>query len=455
MSTPPSSSELIRDEQQLLHLFQRAEKPPDQWRIGLEAEKFGVRRSDGRPLAYEGEFGVLQVMHWLIEQHGYEPESEVPGGPVVALRKAGVSLTLEPGAQFELSAPAVADTHQVQAALSEHFEQIAPIADELGLAWLSLGFHPLARQSELDWVPKQRYAIMREYLPKRGNGALDMMRRTATVQGNFDFASERDAMQKLLVCLRIAPLVNAWLANSPYVEGKFSGTLSVRGDVWLRMEPERSGLIDQLWELPEPGYADYVAWALDAPMFLVRRDSRILDNSGQTFRDYIARGFQGEQATLQDWALHVNSLFPEARLKNTLEVRPVDSLEPSLAIAVIALFTGLLYDASSLQAATRLLAPLTARLAERSRSELVKRGLHADYGPFQGFELARELFDLASKGLERRARSVLGGDERKWLAPLEELLEARISPAGRLLQRLGPEPEPSQLIALCSEPNRP
>lgn len=443
---PSTAPRPLTDPKQLIGLFERSEKPAAEWRIGVEAEKFGVRAGNAEPLSYDGEFGILKIFDWLMAHRGYEPETELPGGPTVALRKGGVSITLEPGAQFELSAPPVETVHTIEAMLHEHLAEIAPISAELGVAWLNMGFHPFAEQRDLPWVPKQRYTIMREYLPQHGSGALDMMRRTATVQGNFDYSDSTDALRKLLVSLKMAPLVNAWLANSPYVEGRATGISSNRGAVWLNMEPARSGLLGQLWTLPNPGYDDYIEWALSAPMFLIKREGHIIDNSGQSFRDFLANGFEGERATEQDWALHVNSLFPEVRLKRTLELRSVDSLDPALAAGVIGLFTGILYDETALGDAAALFAPITHDQAEQSRRQLVERGLHANYGPVGGFALAGELLRLANQGLARRAKRQNGNDETHVLGPLRELLDQKTSPAQSMLDALGTEPDRAELV---------
>ena len=447
MASAHSVSEVMMSPLELRRLFERAEKPESEWRVGVECERFGVHRKSGAPLGYDGAFGVLRIFDWLIERRGYLPERELPDGPVVAVKKGGLSLTLEPGAQFELSAAAVSDLHQVTDALCAYDHELLPISEELDVAWLSLGFHPFAAQRDLPWVPKQRYAIMREYLPKRGSGALDMMRRTATVQGNFDYSNELDALKKLMVALRLSPIINAWVANSPYVEGRARGKLSVRGDVWLRMEPERSGLLGQLWQRSELGYADYIEWALDAPMFLIKRAGKIIDNSGQTFRDFMASGFQGQTASFQDWQLHINSLFPEARLKSTLELRSVDCLHPKLATSVIALFTGILYDATALADARAVLGKVSFEQASAARPQLVSHGLSAAYGPYPGFALAADLLSVARAGLERRARLEQGKDETGYLEPLEQLLSERASPASKLLDRFGEVPDRERLIA--------
>ncbi|HEY8945651.1 MAG TPA: glutamate-cysteine ligase family protein, partial [Polyangiaceae bacterium] len=304
----PEDTRPIQSAEDLLSVFRAAEKPPSEFRIGAEAEKFGVRADTGQPLSYDGEFSVVRLFDALKEL-GWQPERETPDGPVIALRRNGASITLEPGSQFELSGAALPDVHAVHAETLAHLEELAPVAAEMNLVWLGVGFHPIARQAELGWVPKQRYRIMREYLPPRGSGAHDMMRRTATVQANFDFSSEEDALRKLRTALMLAPLVNAMTANSPFVEARRAPELSHRGHVWLHMDPSRSGTIRPLLEAARPRYEDYAEWALDAGMFLFKREQRVYTNSGQTFRDFLANGFEGERATLGDWRLHLNTLF--------------------------------------------------------------------------------------------------------------------------------------------------
>ncbi|MEO7037023.1 MAG: glutamate-cysteine ligase family protein, partial [Polyangiaceae bacterium] len=338
---------LLRTSDDLLELFQHAEKPRSEFRIGTEAEKFAVDSDTGAPLAYEGTRGVTRIFAALVGM-GWREERETEGGPVIALLRGQASITLEPGSQLELSGAAVTNIHETRAELDQHLAELSGISKEMNLTWLGVGFHPLAKQSDLGWVPKQRYAIMREYLPKRGSGGHDMMRRTATVQANFDFSDEADALRKLVVCLKLSPLVNALGANSPFAEGKWSGFKSRRGNVWLHMDPDRSGLIPALLRAPKPGYRDYVGWALDAGMFLIKRHGRPVTNTGQKFRDFMQNGYEGERATFGDWKLHLNTLFPEARLKSTLEVRSSDSLPSRLGCAVPALFTGILYDDQAL-----------------------------------------------------------------------------------------------------------
>jgi glutamate--cysteine ligase len=263
-----------------------------------------------------------------------------------------------------------------------------------------------------------------------------MMQRTATVQGNFDWSSEADGMKKLVVALKLSPLLHAWFVNAPFLEGKKATGLSQRGHVWRRMDPTRSGLIASLWDKKQATYDDYVEWTLDAGMFLIRREGEILKNTGQSFRDFLAHGFEGHQATAADYQLHLTTLFPEVRLKNTLEVRSVDSVPPELAVAVLAVWTGLLYDEQALDEAHALVESFRFQEAETQRPELIERGLHASWFGKLGFEWAERLLEIATGGLTRRDRlDDKGHSETPYLAPAEEIRPSRGLPAERVLER--------------------
>jgi glutamate--cysteine ligase len=252
---------------------------------------------------------------------------------------------------------------------------------------------------------------MERYLPTRGRRAHDMMRRTATVQANFDFSDESDAMRKLFVSLVFAPLINAMCANSPFLEGGLAKKKSLRGEVWLDMDPDRSGLIPALWQKERLTYRDYVEWALDAGMFLIKRDGQVIANTGQSFRSFLADGYQGHRATLADWKLHLNTLFPEARIKQTLEVRACDSLPTDLACSVAALYTGLLYDERALDEAEAFARTLSYEDVHRARPELVTIGLGARIGASPARDLAARLLSIALGGLGRRAKKTAQGQD--------------------------------------------
>ncbi|HEY3667717.1 MAG TPA: glutamate-cysteine ligase family protein, partial [Polyangiaceae bacterium] len=419
------------------------EKPRSAFRIGTEAEKFAVDSDTGAPLCYEGARGVTRIFAALVGI-GWQEERETEGGPVIALLRGQASITLEPGSQLELSGAAVTNIHETRAELDQHLAELSGISKEMNLTWLGIGFHPLAKQSDLGWVPKQRYAIMREYLPTRGSGGHDMMRRTATVQANFDFSDETDALRKLVVCLKLAPLVNALGANSPFAEGKLSGFKSRRGNVWLNMDPDRSGLIPALLRAPKPSYRDYVEWALDAGMFLIKRHGRPVTNTGQKFRDFMANGYEGERATFGDWKLHLNTLFPEARLKSTLEVRSSDSLPSRLGCAVPALFTGILYDEQALAEAESFARELNVDELMKARPALVQHGLATQVGDRPMQQLAERVLEIADGGLSRRAiLNAQGEDERVHLKLLTSLVQSGKTTADALIEGLSADATPS------------
>lgn len=433
-AAPPEAP--LRDQSELELVFVRACKPRELWRVGAEAEKFGVDARTGAPLHYPGEHGVEGILRTLMDRHGWVEEAEYPGGPLIALRRGEASVTLEPGSQLELSGAPLPNMHAIAGELVSHMSELERVSADLGIVWLGLGFHPFAKQSDLDWVPKSRYAIMREYLPTKGKFGLDMMRRTSTVQANFDYSSEQDALKKLRVSLKLAPVTTAMFANSPFVEGKITGEVSRRALVWTSVDPERTGLLPQTWG-ENARFRDYIEWALDAGMFMIKRDGKGLDNRGQTFRDFLANGFHGHRATLTDWETHLNTLFPEVRLKRTIEIRGADSLPKPYFAALPALWTGILYDDTALAEADALTADLTHDELLEVRAQIPFEGLRATFRGKPLADLAQRVIDIAERGLERRA--ILGRDgrdERVHLASIKALAEHARCPADVLREGL-------------------
>ena len=436
----PSQDKPIARKSDLLGIFHEAEKPRAQFRIGAEAEKAGVF-SDGRPIHYEGEAGVLAVLRELVAKHQWVPESETEGGPTIALTRGGASITLEPGAQLELSGAPLADIHAVAEELDLHLREVRGITDRLGVHWLGLGFQPFATRADLTFVPKARYGLMRKYLPTRGGHALDMMLRTCTVQANYDYEDEDDACRKLRVALKLSPLTTAMFANSPWVEKAPYGGVSFRGRVWLDVDPDRSGLLPAMWS-EKAGYAEYVEWALDVPMFLVKRGDRFLANTGQTFRSFWADGFEGERATLADWQLHLNTVFPEVRLKRTLEIRGADMQSEEHCPALAALWAGIFYDDRALAEAEALTRDFEHDELSLLRGELHQRGLAAAFRGKPLAVLAQRVVEIAEGGLVRRAiKGPDGRDESVFLADLKRLAGLGKTPADELLEGMADEPD--------------
>lgn len=428
----------VRSLDDLLEPFFDAIRPPNTFLIGAEAEKFGVDRDTGAAMPYEGERSISAVLETLADRHGWAREDT--GGPLISLLRSGASITLEPGGQLELSGAPLETIHQVCAEMNGHLAELRELSEELRVTWLGIGFHPFARQADLPWVPKTRYGIMRRYLPTRGEFGLDMMRRTATVQANFDYDSEESAMRSLRLALLLSPFVTAMFANSPFYEGKPFGGKSFRTRVWLSVDPDRQGLLPTLLA-PGRRFSDYVEWALDAPMFVVLRsrpgsaETRVLENTGQTFRSFLEHGFAGERATMGDWLTHLNTLFPEVRLKRTIEVRGADSLPWRLACGVPALWTGILYEPQAFAAAEELTRDFTYDELERLRPQIAEQGTAAVFRGRPLSEIGLELLEIASGGLSRRARlNRLGEDETLYLSAIRLLLERAMCPADALLE---------------------
>ena len=423
----------------LLVLFHDAEKPRERWRIGTEAERIAVRKADGAHLPYDGPVSVVTIFDQLIAEHGWEPVRESTDGPIIALRREDASVTLEPGSQIELSGAPYRTVHDGKAESDTHWGDLQPVIDDLGLVWLGLGCHPFASVQELGWVPKMRYDVMREYMPTRGAMAGDMMTKTCTVQANLDYASEEDAMRKLRVGLRIQPIVTAMFANSPWEGGRRSGYHSYRALAWLHMDPDRSGLLPFAWK-DHPTYLEYIDWALDAPMFLVKRNGKPYFNTGQTFRSFMEEGFGGVTANYGDWVDHLSTLFPEVRLKNTLEYRGADVQRPEMLFALPALWKGLLYDADSFAALEGLVDSWSFPEVERQRDALARHGVRTKFMDREAVDWAGQVLELAEAGLGRIADlNEAGEDESVLLRPLRALLEASQCPADRLLEEVGAE----------------
>lgn len=426
-------AEHIESRQQLRRYFEHAGKPRHEWRVGTEYEKLGVHATTGRAVLYSGRGGIETVLRTLAERYGWRPKHE--GDRVVALYSDKTSITLEPGAQLELSGEQCPTIHCAREEFRGHTHEIAGIGRELGIVFLGLGIHPVTRLEEIEMVPKQRYGIMAPYMAKVGRLGTRMMKQTATVQANFDYADEADAMRKLRTAMGVTPIVSAIFANSSVSEGDLNGYMTLRGHVWTDTDPARTGLLPFVFS-ESAGFDAYIDWALAAPMYFVIRNGRYVDLSGTPFHDFMNRGRDGIDPTMEDWVLHLSTLFPEVRLRTYLEVRAADSQPPDLVLAVPALLKGFLYEADCLDAAW----DLTKRWTWEQRLDLYhdahRHGLAARIDHVSLLDLARELLSVAIEGLKRQAaRDAQGRDETIYLERLREQLRAGTSPAQVVAER--------------------
>ncbi|HEX8232876.1 MAG TPA: glutamate--cysteine ligase [Caulobacteraceae bacterium] len=408
-------------------------KPLDEWRIGSEHEKFPFRAASHEPVPYEPQ-GIRALLEGL-QRFEWRPEFE--GANVIALTRGGASVSLEPGGQFELSGAQMESVHDVADETAQHLAEVKAVGEELGIGFLAMGMTPLWRRDEIPVMPKGRYGIMRRYMPTVGGLGLDMMFRTCTVQVNLDFASEADMVRKFRASLALQPVATALFANSPFTEGKPNGWLSYRAHIWTDTDPDRTGLLDFVFE-DGFGFERYAEYVADVPMYFVKREGRYIDVAGRSFRDFIdgrLPELPGEHATLKDWADHTTTIFPEVRLKRWLEMRGADSGPEERLNALSALWVGVLYDDAALEAALDLCRGWTAEDRARLREDSARVGLKAEVAGRPLQDVARDLLAIARAGLKARVRPGSGApDETPYLTPLDEIAESGLTPADRLLE---------------------
>ena len=433
MSAADTRPAPIESRQELIDYLASGCKPPADWRIGTEHEKFGFRHHDLRPLDYDGPGGVRAMLEGLAGL-GWSVVEEA--GQPIALHRGQCSITLEPGGQLELSGAPLETIHQTCSEVNEHLAQVKAVADPLGVGFLGMGFHPKWPREAFPWMPKARYGIMRRYMPTVGDMGLDMMVRTCTVQVNLDFESEQDMVEKFRIGLALQPLATALFANSPFTEGRPNGYLSYRSHAWTRTDPDRAGMLPFVFE-SGMGFERWVDHVLDVPMYFVRRDGHYIDAAGHSFRRFLAGELAvlpGEKPTLEDFQDHLTTVFTEVRLKTFLEMRGADGGPWRRLCALPAFWVGLLYDRQSQAAALDLIADWRVDELAQVRRDVPREGFAARCGDRTLREIAETVLEIARTGLHRRARTnASGDDETGFLNPLYEIVERNETPAERKL----------------------
>ncbi len=439
---PTEKSVRISDRDELAAYLASGSKPPENWLIGTEHEKFCFCKTNLERLPYDGPKGIGAILTALKDMHGWIPEFE--GENIIALRDPadGATVSLEPGGQLELSGAPLKNLHQTCAEVNNHLEQVLAVGKALGVCFVGLGFDPVTRLEDVPRMPKGRYKIMTNYMPKVGSLGLNMMYRTSTVQVNLDFSDEADMVKKLRVSLALQPLATAIFANSPFTEGKPNGFLSYRSEIWRDTDPDRTGMLPFAFE-DGMGFERYVDYALDVPMYFVYRDGVYHDASGLSFRDFLdgrLAGFEGELPTLDDWENHLTTIFPEVRLKRYLEMRGADGGPWKRLCALPAFWVGLLYDDRSLDDAWHLVRGWSAETRQQLRDDVPKLGLKAPLGTGILRDLAKDIVSLSRQGLERRARmNSFNDSEAIYLDAVEDIVGRGETPAEKLLQRFSKE----------------
>ena len=433
MARDVSDTTPVTSRDELVAWFEAGSKPPERFAVGTEHEKIPFYRSGHSTVAYGGEpgagrCGIRALLDGMRHDLGWAAICDGPNIIGLFQEQSGGAISLEPGGQFELSGAPVATIHETDAELDVHFKSVKTFAASCGIGFLTLGMNPKQRLAEIPMMPKQRYAIMAKYMPKVGGHGLDMMFRTATVQANLDFSSEADMVKKLRVSLALQPVATALFANSPFTDGKLNGFLSARSEVWRDTDPARTGMLPFAFE-PGMGFERYVDYALDVPMYFLKRGETYIDVAGASFRDLLDGGLKaapGELATLSDWANHLSTIFPEVRLKRYLEMRGADAGPRPMLTALPALFVGLFYDPAALDGALELIKPWSAEDREKLRADAPRLALKAQIAGRPLREVASDVLALARGGLARRRRlDSRGRDETHFLDPLDAIVAGR------------------------------
>ncbi|PHQ84253.1 MAG: glutamate--cysteine ligase [Thalassobium sp.] len=438
MSIPQSGGGPIESHDQLAEFLAKGCKPKDKWRIGTEHEKFGYCKDTLKPLPYEGDRSVKAVLTALRDTYNWAEVLE--GGNIIGLEKDGANVSLEPGGQLELSGAPLETIHQTCDEVNEHLREVKDVADKIGVGFIGLGAAPIWTHDQMDMMPKGRYKLMTDYMGRVGTHGTEMMYRTCTVQVNLDFGSEGDMVQKLRVALALQPVATALFANSPFFEGKPNGHKSWRSRIWRDLDADRTGMLPWVFE-DGMGFERWADWVLDVPMYFVYRNGKYINALGQSFRDFL-RGelpaLPGEMPTLSDWADHLTTVFPEARIKQFIEMRGADGGPWRRLCALPAFWVGLTYDQTALDAAWDLVKGWDADTREALRVAASVDGLQAKVGNISMHDLAREAVAISEIGLRNRAKPGAGGmlpDETHFLNALKETIETGKTPADELLER--------------------
>jgi len=432
------SGEPITEKRRLIQYLEAGCKPAKAWRIGTEHEKLAYRLEDCAPLPYDGPRSIRTILEGLT-RFGWRPILE-NGHPIALVDDGGCSITLEPGGQLELSGAPLHSIHQTCGEIDIHLNQVKTIAADLSIGFLGVGYQPKWPISEVPWMPKGRYEIMRRYMPTRGTLGLDMMLATCTVQVNLDFDSEATMAQMFRIGLALQPIATALFANSPFKQGRPTGFLSYRSHIWTDTDPDRCGILPFVFE-DGFGFERYVDYMLDVPMYFVYRNGRYIDVAGHSFKDFLAgrlQGFPGEYPTIADWVDHLTTAFPEVRLKQFLEMRGADGGPWNRLCALPAFWVGLLYDTTARDAAWDLIKDWTPEEIAVMQSDVSRLALKAPFKSGTVRDLALLCLEISREGLRRRRiEDGVGLDETKFLNPLFRIAESNFTPAEDLLAAYG------------------
>ncbi|MBC7474983.1 MAG: glutamate--cysteine ligase [Candidatus Sericytochromatia bacterium] len=429
-----NEDDILESSQQLLEYFTKSYKPESDWKVGPEYEKFVIGYPGLRPLEYEGKVGIRSLFKGLEDGYKWNPEYEDDN--VIALLREGESVSLEPGGQVELSGKAFKTIHESYDEVQRHIQEVKDVSKNWDVAWFGCGMNPFLSTDEIPWMPKKRYNIMKNYLIKQGHLSHKMMKQTCTIQANIDYKSEEDAMKKLKVANGVNSIVTAMFANSAIYCGKETGFMTERSYIWQFTDPERCGIIEGVFS-NSYSFQDYIDFAIDVHMFLIKRNGQMIDMTEMTFKEYMKKGYKGHKATTQDWDYHLSTVFPEVRLLKYIELRGQDSQPLDLYLAIPAIWKGLLYSEQALDAAWDLVKDLNYQERVTWHDDVSREAMQAKIKKYKTKELAKELFDISYESLKNMKNiNRKGQNETIYLEALEEkVIKTGKSPAETVIEK--------------------
>jgi glutamate--cysteine ligase len=419
----------IEHKAQLVEYFEKGNKPREKWGIGTEHEKFMFRKNNFKRLVYGPDRGINTILTQM-QLIGWQPVLE--GEKTIGLKKGGASITLEPGGQFELSGENFKTVHETFRETRKHFDELNTICNAYGFFSLPMGVDPLTRLDDVPWMPKERYRWMKKHMPTKGDLGLEMMTNTASIQVNLDYASEADMVKKMRVAQALQPVATAIFANSPFSNGKPNGFLSYRAHIWDHTDPDRCGFLPFIFD-ESFGFERWVDYLLDVPMYFIYREGNYLPANKITFREFLT-GKHSQKPTMEDWNIHVSTVFPDVRLKQFIEMRGADAGCASHIASLSALWVGLLYDNQSLDEAHELISGWDVKTMQELRSEVPKKGLNAEVSPLHAGVISKEMYRIAAEGLARRAVFREIENEARFLEPVRKITETGVTQAEKLLK---------------------
>jgi len=421
----------------LIEYFFAGIKSKNNLKIGVEHEKFLLNKNSLQPISYDEKNGIKNILEKFTTL-GWTPSYDDNQKTIIALNKGKGAITLEPGGQIELSGAPLNNIHETCEETTNHLRELKKLGDEFSFILLGIGVEPKLKLDDFPWMPKQRYTIMRKYMKKVGTLGHHMMKRTCTNHVNIDYSSEEDMINKLRLMLNLEAIATAIFSNSPFDQGKISKYKSLRSHFWHHTDPDRTGLLQFVFEQGF-NFEKYTDYALNVPMYFIKRDHKYIDMTHYTFKDFLEGKCTDidQEVLLKDWEDHLTTLFPQARLKRYLEIRSMDACNWDLICSQPAFWVGILYDDEILDKIKEITEDWTEEDRKYLNQRVPEEGLKTVFKERKLIAFAQDFFELSKKGLKKRNRFSKNGefDESIHMKELEDNLEKGCSPADCLINK--------------------